>query len=398
MTGDYYKNSSKIDKVILEMKVFKKKVLDRNFYYEVDGLINMLKLFLKKHVTYIDRLQLLRTFDIELDFPNKIEKSCDLSYNYNACDLRNKNIITIDSHFKNSSDDAISFEETSDGYLLGIYITDVASFVSVDTVLYDTAFRRGESIYTNVDNSSYIPMFPFDITRDFFSLNKDNDKYVIAHFFKFSKSFDLVDYNIRRALINVSNSYTFEGVDKINSSDSNYDMLYLLHKLTDSLKSCFNLNYYVVREDDNSVIRNGKYLDSVGSSIITISTLFLNSHIAQLFNSKNYPYIYRVNNTNVDEGLIDISHYSTEALGHVVTKGNCYGHISNPIRNFASYLNQYFEISLFLGDESYRDCFIEEWKSLLPDIVDRLNYRLSLNDEYCDVLEKTCNKRLTKKR
>ena len=117
----------------------------------------------------------------------------------------------------------------------------------------------------------------------------------------------------------------------------------------------------------------------------------------------NYPFIYRVNDTVLSDRMLNSSIYSINHLGHIVNNGNCYGHVTNPIRSFASLLNQYFEVML-LVDDKYKgfkidkSLFIDEWFSRLPLMVDDLNTRLFLNSEYKDAFEKIYGKQLTRKK
>lgn len=395
-----YSSSTKLKEVIMDLHNFSGNLSDKDVKKDVMCLINELKLF-KKHldkncITEHDRRIIQKSFNVKDNFSRLVEKESELIYPFDSWDLRDKKIITLDSKFKTAYDDAISVEKTGYGYLLGIYISDVASYICNDTVLYEEAFQRGESIYTNIDNSSYIPMFPHSLTREFFSLNSSSERKVVAHFFRISKNFKLIGASVARATINVSKNYSFDDVDRIKSDDSNYDMICLLSELADGLKSYFNLDYHFVKEQNGGVIRKNKYLDSGGSNIITVSTLFLNSYIAEVMSKKKYPFIYRVNDTVLSDRLLNSSIYSVNDFGHVVNNGNCYGHVSNPIRSFASLLNQFFELNLLVDGCS--DEFISEWSSKLPLIVDELNMRLSLNSEYKGAIEKIFSKQLTKKR
>ena len=75
--------------------------------------------------------------------------------------------------------------------------------------------------------------------------------------------------------------------------------------------------------------------------------------------------------------------------------------MTNPIRSFASLLNQYFELMLLVDDryKNYvidKNLFIDEWSYKLPLLVDELNNRLFLNGEYKDSFEKIFGKQLTR--
>ena len=405
----HYSNSKKFKTVIIDLEQFYKNKFDKKIREYIECLVNELKLYKrslnKDCITEHDKKMLQKSFDIKEKFSCFIEKSQDLTYPFIGVPrLNSKNIITMD--FKRSAyDGAISIKKTHYGYLLGVYITDVASYVSDETLLYEHAYQRGESIYTNVDNNSYIPMFPHDITRNFFSLNSGKYKKVVAHYFKFSDNFELIGASVQPCKVKISRNYTFDEIEKIKNDDPNYDMIYLLLKFADKLESCFNLDYHVVKEQNNIFIKKNRNSDLIGSRIITISTLFLNSYIADIMSTNKYPFIYRVNDTSLSDKMLNSSIYSVNDLGHVVNNGNCYGRVTTPIRSFASLLNQYFELMLLI-DDRYRnsftdiskDEFIEKWSSELPGIVDDLNKRLFLNSEYRDAIEKIFAKQLTKKR
>lgn len=419
LVSDCYKKSNKIKEVIDDLRVFRKTLNSRDKNKVVQILINKLEILNVSSITIDEKEKfikhLLSNYDINVNFSSSIERVDDLvSCRTNDIkDFRNKNIITMDSKFKSAYDDAISLEKTDNGYLLGIYITDVASFVGVDSLLYNHAKQRGESIYTSEDNNNfYIPMFPVDLTRNFFSLNKDCDRQVIAYLFYFSDSFDLISYEFNNAVINVKNNYSFECIDRINPSDSNYDMINLLIKLTDVLSKNFNSNYHFLKEKNSSFSRNSKYSLSIGSKIISTSTLFLNAFIAERFKKFDWPYIYRVNETEVPieklyfsnlDNLVKkyrSSRYSCEPNGHAGNNMSVYGHITNPIRSYASYMNQYFFEYLFLDWVSFPEKikFIRYWNDMLPSIVDDLNSRLEKNKEFVSVMQELNSKRLTKKK
>ena len=410
LTNGFFK-SKKFSIIIDNLEQFYKNKLDKNFRDCVSCLVNELKLYKKRIdgdcITTHDKKLLQKSFDVKEGFSRFIEKNGDIDYPlFGVSKLCSRNIITMDSKFKTAYDDAISIKKTHYGYLLSIFISDVASYVCDDTSLYTHALQRGESIYTSVDNSSYIPMFPCDITRNFFSLNSGSYKKTVAHMFKFSDSFDLISAEVKPVKIKVFKNYSFDDIDRIldgKINDSNYDMICLLLKFADKLKSYFNLDYHTIKEQNGTVIRKNKYLESSASNIITISTLFLNSYIAEVMSKNKYPFIYRVNDTVLSDRLLNSSIYSVDDLGHIVNNGNCYGHVTNPIRSFASLLNQYFELML-LVDDRYKNhvidknLFIDEWSYKLPLLVDELNNRLFLNGEYKDSFEKIFGKQLTRKK
>lgn len=396
---------SKVDSIIFQLRGLKSKLNGGKKYKYVMSFIDRLSI-LNGSLSKKDLKGFERDFDISVNFSSSIESIDDVSFSRrcNLVDRRDRQIITMDHKFKVSYDDAISIEKTDYGYLFGIYISDVTSFVGVESLLYEHARQRGESIYGDLNNSFYIPMFPREITKNLFSLNKGEDKCVVAYMFKFSDSFDLIDSYFENAIINVSNNYSFDYIDKFSKDDSNYDMIYLLMKLTDSLNFCFNGDYHRFKEKNKKV----GYDNGVGSNIISRATIFLNTYIAELFMKYNWPYIYRVN-YNIFDGLesdsdikkfvkgSSFSRYSICASAHPVNNGRVYGHITNPIRSFASYVNQYLFSCLCL-DSCDNGSFIDYWNMVLPDLVSELNFRLNKNKEFLSVLSELDRKSLTKRK
>lgn len=398
--NEYRENKANL--VIDDLRNFKSNINKSAVSKTILGLINSLCILnsqLSDNEKHKYKKIFMKKYDIKDGFSRSIEDVNDIKYcGNNIRDLRDKNIITMDHSFKAAYDDAISIEKLNNGnYLFGIYITDVSSFVGMDTKLYEHAKQRGESIYGDDKNKFYLPMFPLDMTKNFLSLNKGEDKYCIAYLFEFSNGYDLVSYSFCNALINVRKNYSFENINRMKSNDSNYDIVYLLSKLTDSLKSEFSSDYHSTKEKIKSNKKG--YDNSLGSNIISTSTIFLNTFVAEMFANDKYPFIYRVNDFDVSTSLVNdsylekivkgstISSYSVRACGHPVNGYRPYGHITNPIRSFASYMNQYVFSNIYLGgySEENKDEFCTKIFEMLPDIVDNLNDRLYRNQEFLDV-------------
>jgi ribonuclease R len=91
----------------------------------------------------------------------------------NRRDLRDAIIFTIDPETAKDYDDALSIEPHPDGgWILGVHIADVSTFVRPGSQLDKEAFRRGNSIYL-VDRA--VMMLPKELTTRVCSLNPQND-------------------------------------------------------------------------------------------------------------------------------------------------------------------------------------------------------------------------------
>ena len=250
-------------------------------------------------------------------------------------------------------------------------------------------------------------MFPLDITRDMFSLNKQQDKYVVVHDFYFSDTFDLIKFKFYNGIININNNYTFDSIEHIKNNDTNYDMIYMLLKMSEELSYIKNKQYHKYKEKN----KQHSTENSIGSNIIETSTIFLNSYIANYCSQANYPLIYKVHEPfeckdNIRgkeaQNLIrrcNTIQYSTIPKGHPVNNNKPYAQMTNPIRSYASLVNQHIFSYLFLDLNRIEDiiAFKKYWRDNLPYVVEDLNKRLEKNKEFLSVIQELDSKRLTKK-
>lgn len=88
-------------------------------------------------------------------------------------DLRDEVTFTIDPETAKDYDDAVSLEPHPDGgWLLGVHIADVSTYVTPGSLIDKEAFKRGNSIYL-VDRA--VMMLPRELTTKVCSLNPEND-------------------------------------------------------------------------------------------------------------------------------------------------------------------------------------------------------------------------------
>ena len=88
-------------------------------------------------------------------------------------DLRDEVTFTIDPETAKDYDDAVSLEPHPDGgWLLGVHIADVSTYVTPGSKIDKEALKRGNSIYL-VDRA--VMMLPRELTTKVCSLNPEND-------------------------------------------------------------------------------------------------------------------------------------------------------------------------------------------------------------------------------
>lgn len=220
-----------------------------------------------------------------------------------------KTIITIDGEDAKDLDDAVSIELLDNGnYLLGVYIADVSYFVEEDSQLDEEALYRGTSVYL-VDR--VIPMLPHKLSNDLCSLNEKTPKLVMACIMEINDNGEVVDYEIKEAVIESKHRMTYTNVNKIINKDEEIISEYqdivndivLMNKLAHILSDMRNrngaLNFdipeakIVVDEKGNPInILLRERFDA--EKLIEQFMLIANETVANCINQMDLPFIYRV--------------------------------------------------------------------------------------------------------
>ena len=128
----------------------------------------------------VDVDSLLREAGIMEEFPPEVVKEAEQLHGditaeqlVGRRDLRDAVTFTIDPETAKDYDDAVSLEPHPEGgWLLGVHIADVSTFVRPGTLIDKEALHRGNSIYL-VDRA--VMMLPRELTTKVCSLNPQND-------------------------------------------------------------------------------------------------------------------------------------------------------------------------------------------------------------------------------
>lgn len=168
----------------------------------------------------VDILSIIYQHNIDIDFdskvlqevetvPEKVSKS-DLQ---GRRDLREETIVTIDGADAKDLDDAVRVETLKNGhYLLGVYIADVSYYVKEKSEIDQAASDRGTSVYL-VDR--VIPMLPHKLSNGICSLNRGDDRLVIACEMEIDQKGKVLQHEIFEAVINTTERMTYDAVNQI---------------------------------------------------------------------------------------------------------------------------------------------------------------------------------------
>lgn len=331
----------------------------------------------------------------------------------NVLDLTNVYTFTVDSVGTKSYDDAFSLVKNESGnYELNVYISDVSKYVLINSRIDEIAYKKASTIYL----PNYIlTMLPHSLTYDHCSLVKNNYRNVLAHRFVFSKNFDIISFDINKAIIKVDDNFNYSNIlDILNSND--IDKMKTFSTMIDiasSLKrnNMYNSYYHIAKSmkrkyESPDLILPEKYENS-HTNFVDSFMILTNHFVADLFSNLDLPFIYRVNTSNVDlnipdeinelkkleesktskqiveciKNLYKPSYYSEYNLGHNGLNLSSYSHVTIPIRNYASLVSQRLEID-YLINKNFSCKNIYYTEEMLHNIVSYLNDRIFYNEEY----------------
>lgn len=266
----------------------------------------------------IDVKSIAAKYDFHQEFSkeviNCLEEVVNDYYNFgedeiNKREFIDKKIITIDGKDAKDLDDAISIEILDNGnYLLGVYIADVSYFVKENSALDEEALNRGTSVYL-VDR--VIPMLPHKLSNDLCSLNPNTNKLVMCCIMEINHDGVVVDYEIKKGVINTKYRMTYDDVNLILNGDKDlqgkyYDIVDELFKMNKLSKILNQMRYargslnFDIPEPKIIVNEIGQPISIElrerfdGEKLIEEFMLIANETVASCINQLDLPFIYRV--------------------------------------------------------------------------------------------------------
>lgn len=228
----------------------------------------------------------------------------------NRRDLRDELIITIDGADAKDLDDAVQVKKLANGnYHLGVYIADVAHYVTENTPLDIEAKERGTSVYLT---DRVIPMLPTRLSNGICSLNPKVNRLVMSCEMEIDKNGQVVSHDIFEGVIKTTERMTYSDVNHLIEKDDDLLSDKYAH-LFPAIDEMTELHYILAEmrtkrgaisfEDKESKI----YLDDEGMPIeivlrergtaekmIESFMLAANETIAKHYNDKVLPFIYRI--------------------------------------------------------------------------------------------------------
>lgn len=329
----------------------------------------------------------------------------------NVVDLTNRYTFTIDSNNTKSYDDAFSLIINAEGnYELDVYISDLSNYVKEYTKLDELALKKSATIYLP---DYTLTMLPHSLTYENCSLIKNSNRNVIAHRFVLSQNFDIISFDIKKGIINVDDNFSYKDVNDIVNSDdvSKLKIMRIMSDIANSMKhnGLYNNDYHIIKtlkkkysNIDDKLLE--KY-ENLNINFVDTFMILTNYFVSDLFLRLNFPFIYRVNTSNVDlklieqikettkseasnqileciQNLYNPSYYSEYNLGHNGLNLPSYSHITTPIRNYAALLSQRLECKYLINNNVISDSMLYDDEEKISKAVAYINDRIFYNDEY----------------
>lgn len=189
---------------------------------------------------------ILAEFGLPYTYPEEVEKAADelpdgipAEEIENRLDFRETTTFTIDPKTAKDFDDALSFKVIGNGkYEIGVHIADVSFYVQEKSIIDEEAYNRATSVYL-VDRT--VPMLPEKLCNDLCSLKPNEDKLAYSVIFQMNEDAKVLDYIIRRTVINSDQRLCYEEAQEIieqNRTETEVEKAIVeLNKLAEKLRA-----------------------------------------------------------------------------------------------------------------------------------------------------------------
>ncbi|MDN5343222.1 MAG: ribonuclease [Oceanotoga sp.] len=362
-------------------------------------------------------------------------------------DFRDQLIFTIDGDTAKDFDDAVGLKKLNNGnYELGVHIADVSHYVNDNSDLNKEAYKRSTSIYLI---NTVIPMLPHELSDWICSLVQDEDRLTMSLIMEINKDGDVVKSNIYNGIINSKKRLTYSKANKILENNADENLMEEIGFLKETLESMKEL-MYIIRENRK---RRGSILDiesgevyfefdengyvkdilkrerGISEKIIEEFMIKANETVAEFFDIKGLPFIYRVHENPDGEMLIQLKNYleilgikfkipetmhpkvlqeilektkdhplnesiqkllvrsmkraiySNNNIGHFGLASNSYTHFTSPIRRYPDLIVHKMLKKYIEGKNDLKKQDIEKYSKILPDISESCSKKERVADE-----------------
>lgn len=245
-------------------------------------------------------------------------------------DLRTLPIFTIDSAETKDIDDAISVNETADGFELGVHIADVSYYVKAGSELDKEAFRRGTSVYYA---DQVVPMLPRQLSNGICSLNEHQLRLAFSCLMRLDKNGELQDYRFVKSVIYSRVKGVYSEINALLAGTADAELKYKyaevaaqlpamrkLYRLRAELRrqrGCMDIESgecKLILDEEGRCIDVKKRVQGESEAMIEEFMLLANQCAAHFARVRQSPFVYRVHEQPNGEKL-DRLHQLLQSCG-----------------------------------------------------------------------------------
>ncbi len=244
---------------------------------------------------------------------------CAVPISYEGRVRRREVIFTIDGAGAKDLDDAISLSRIKDGWVLGVHIADVSSYVKEKTALDRLATARGCSVYFT---DKVVPMLPEELSNGVCSLNPGEDKYTLSAIITLSDEGEIKSLKIEPSIIRSRVKGIYSEVNSIFEKTAEEDILEKYKECLPSLRRMHKLylilkkraaergeleldstEAYIKLDDSGEPVEIIKCTRGDAEKMIEQFMLLANEAVATALTDAGIPCVYRVHERPPEEKL-----------------------------------------------------------------------------------------------
>ncbi|MCS4486865.1 ribonuclease R [Staphylococcus americanisciuri] len=394
----------------------------------------------------VDILSIIYQHGIEIEFPDDVLKEAEAIPDAITADeikgrrdLRDDLTITIDGADAKDLDDAIALKQLDNGHIeLTVSIADVSYYIKEGSALDREAYDRATSVYL-VDR--VIPMIPHRLSNGICSLNPNVDRLTMSCRMEINERGEVVRHEIFDSVIHSDARMTYDAVNEIITERNlavrqHYahvtPMLDLAQELSNRLIAMRQRRGEIDFDIPEAQVHvNAEGLPEAvtvrergeGERLIESFMLAANETIAEHFNKKDVPFLYRIHEQPKSERLrqffdfitnfgimvngtgeavhpstlqniaettsgrpedrviatmmlrsMQQARYEADNLGHFGLAADYYTHFTSPIRRYPDLIVHRL-IRKYLIEQSMDSKAMHQWEERLPEIATHTSNR-----------------------
>jgi ribonuclease R len=166
-------------------------------------------------------------------------------------DLRALTTFTCDPKRAQDFDDAITINETEDGWRLWVHIADVSHYVTPDTELYGEAKRRASTVYFP---GHTVHMLPPDLAETVCSLVPNEERFAHTVEMLIDENYSFENIDIYKSIIESNRRLTYSEAETVLDGDDSD----VTDGIAESLRTAYELaeGLHETRKEDGSLVLN----------------------------------------------------------------------------------------------------------------------------------------------